>query len=304
MARIRSIKPEFWCDATIATFDFFARLFYIAMWNFADDEGRGRAIVRELAGFAFPLDDDLPNAQIEHAVQAIAQSGRIILYNVSGVRHFQIVNWKEHQNINRPTASRFPAPEEHLSAPQPLTDGSWMPQLRLSEPSVSAHEPLTDASSEIGGRRGEVGIRNQELGVRTQEGGCSSEERMQAAPRPPVNGLEAEVLPAKRIPPSPSLKEAVAYCLEIGGTEEQASKFWDHFKTHGWQIRGSPILDWQARLRNWLREDKKDSGKREPPLAGNGHGSSTLADLSKQNEERLRQRHERKAQGECHVPAE
>lgn len=37
--RIRQIKPSFWSDATIARLTYPARLFYIGLWNLADDAG-------------------------------------------------------------------------------------------------------------------------------------------------------------------------------------------------------------------------------------------------------------------------
>jgi len=133
MARIRSVKPEYWSDATIATFDYFTRLFYIALWNFADDEGRGRALARELAGFAFPLDEDLPNSEIERAILLLEQSGRITLYLVSGVRHFQINRWKEHQVINKPSKSRYPAPHDDRSSPEPVSQNSGSAPVAIPE---------------------------------------------------------------------------------------------------------------------------------------------------------------------------
>ena len=39
MARIRSIKPEFWVDEKIAKLPKATALFFIALWNFADDQG-------------------------------------------------------------------------------------------------------------------------------------------------------------------------------------------------------------------------------------------------------------------------
>ena len=39
MSRIRTIKPDFWTDEKIVQLPFEARLFFIGMWNFADDEG-------------------------------------------------------------------------------------------------------------------------------------------------------------------------------------------------------------------------------------------------------------------------
>jgi hypothetical protein len=44
MARIRTIKPEFWTDEKIVECSFEARLMFIGMFNFADDKGN---LVRE-----------------------------------------------------------------------------------------------------------------------------------------------------------------------------------------------------------------------------------------------------------------
>lgn len=37
--RIRQIKPAFWTDSTLAAVSYPARLFYIGLWNVADDSG-------------------------------------------------------------------------------------------------------------------------------------------------------------------------------------------------------------------------------------------------------------------------
>lgn len=39
MARIRTIKPEFWEDEDIGKLPIPCRLFFIGCWNFADDYG-------------------------------------------------------------------------------------------------------------------------------------------------------------------------------------------------------------------------------------------------------------------------
>ena len=117
MPRIRSIKPEFWSDAAIARLDIFTRLLYIALWTFADDEGRGRAIAKEISGYAFPHDNDIDNAQVEAALQTLAATERIVLYDIKGVQHFQVSQWKKHQKVNRATASRIEAPEGYESPP-------------------------------------------------------------------------------------------------------------------------------------------------------------------------------------------
>ncbi len=54
MPRIRAIKPEFWSSPQLPS-DPWSRLLYIAMWNWADDNGIGTAGVREMLGFAFRM---------------------------------------------------------------------------------------------------------------------------------------------------------------------------------------------------------------------------------------------------------
>ena len=39
MARIRTVKPEFWTDRRVGECSPNARLLFIATWNFADDHG-------------------------------------------------------------------------------------------------------------------------------------------------------------------------------------------------------------------------------------------------------------------------
>lgn len=64
MPRMRTIKPEFWDSPSTAKADLAVRLTYIAMWNWADDSGRGTANLKELEAFCFPNDEisSLPRA--------------------------------------------------------------------------------------------------------------------------------------------------------------------------------------------------------------------------------------------------
>ena len=39
MARIRTIKPEFWSDEKVGGLPLACRLLFIGLWNFADDYG-------------------------------------------------------------------------------------------------------------------------------------------------------------------------------------------------------------------------------------------------------------------------
>ncbi len=132
MARIRSIKPEFWSDARLALeLSRDARLLYIALWNEADDAGRFQAHPARLRGVVFPYDSDIQVQLIEDSLRTLSDTGRAVLYEVDGEPYCQLTKFAEHQKINRPTPSRLPAPP-NTSTP-PTIQGS------LTEDSVSPH---------------------------------------------------------------------------------------------------------------------------------------------------------------------
>jgi hypothetical protein len=115
MARIRTIKPEFWSSPSMRGADPWARLLFIAMWNWADDTGRGTANVRELAAFAFPDDEDPLAPTVAELPSLLAEvRGRwdVIFYEVSGRRYYAIPSWEGHQRNERRAKSRHPAPDE------------------------------------------------------------------------------------------------------------------------------------------------------------------------------------------------
>ncbi len=108
--RIRTIKPEFWKSLTIATLPLSARLTFIGLWNYADDEGRGIYDARLLAADIWPLDEDRTPSAVESDVAAIEVAGLVSRYDSGGRTYFQVRSWAEHQTIPKAKPSRFPPP--------------------------------------------------------------------------------------------------------------------------------------------------------------------------------------------------
>jgi hypothetical protein len=114
--RIRSIKPELWSSPGLPS-DPWARLLFIAMWNWADDNGVGSANERELLGFAFPND---PQITIEHLRRMLVEIRRVFdvdFYTVAGRPYFAIPSWEKHQKFDRRSKGKYPPPdraETHL----------------------------------------------------------------------------------------------------------------------------------------------------------------------------------------------
>lgn len=114
MARIRTIKPEFFTSEDIVALPSMARLLYIATWCEADKEGRLPWKPTTFKLRYFPGDECDINALCARLVDA----GLVVLYG-HGLAY--IPKFKDHQHLNpRETESKLPSPEEltraHASA--------------------------------------------------------------------------------------------------------------------------------------------------------------------------------------------
>lgn len=107
MSRIRTIKPEFPQSESIGRISREARLFFILLWTIVDDEGRARAASRMLASLLYPYDDDAP-ALIDGWLRELEVEKCIRRYEIDGSTYLEIINWRKHQKIDRPSKSRLP----------------------------------------------------------------------------------------------------------------------------------------------------------------------------------------------------
>jgi hypothetical protein len=113
VARIRSIKPEFWSSPGIEELDPKWRLLFIAMWQWADDYGRGTAEPRELMGFAFPRDENMTVGEFRRGLGGIHRVFGVKFYHFSKRPYYAIPSWEKHQKIDkRAKASKYPDPDD------------------------------------------------------------------------------------------------------------------------------------------------------------------------------------------------
>jgi hypothetical protein len=132
MARIRSIKPEFWSSLDVAALSRDARLLFIGLWNYVDDEGREIADPRLVKAAVFPLDDDMDSSRLRRLLDELSRGGQIRLYEADGKPLMQIVAW-HHQKIDRLRKSRHPRPSDQPE--QEFDEGSTKPRRSLDEAS-------------------------------------------------------------------------------------------------------------------------------------------------------------------------
>ncbi|MCP1761977.1 hypothetical protein [Bradyrhizobium japonicum] len=108
MARIRSIKPEFWTSEQVVECSPIARLLFIGIWNFADDAGRIPASPRSLKLQIFP-GDDITSETIRGMIDELSANGLLLRYEVDGKEFLQVTGW-HHQKIDKPQPPRYPPP--------------------------------------------------------------------------------------------------------------------------------------------------------------------------------------------------
>lgn len=139
MARIRTIKPEFWTSEQIVECSPTARLLFIGMWTFCDDAGIHPVGIKRLKMEVFP-GDTFTDKEMQDLVDELVNAGLITSYRAEGLDFWQVRGWK-HQKIDRPTY-RYPAPQCRVDQEPCLVN------------SESARRELDEASPPEGSSRG------------------------------------------------------------------------------------------------------------------------------------------------------
>jgi hypothetical protein len=119
LARIRSIKPEFWTSEQVMECSLNTRLLFIGMWNFADDLGRLPMSVKTIKASVFP-GDDIALDTIRGMIDELSTNGLILRYVVDDKEYLQITGW-QHQRIDKPQPGKCPSPVNGYSKTIPGT---------------------------------------------------------------------------------------------------------------------------------------------------------------------------------------
>lgn len=152
MARIRTIKPEFPQSESMGNISRDARLTFILLWTLVDDSGRARGNSRLLANLLFPYDEDAAT-HIEEWLRELENEGCIVRYTVAGKNYLQVLNWRSHQRIDKPTKSKFPSFEEKDDDSSETREDSTNPREDSTNPRESSCEDLRIKGSEDQGSK-------------------------------------------------------------------------------------------------------------------------------------------------------
>jgi len=159
MARIRSVKPEYWTSEQVMDCSMIARLAFIGMWNFCDDAGIHPASAKTLKAEVFPADEILIS-EVQLLVDELKNVGLISEYEVAGKLYWQVTGW-HHQKIEKPNY-KHPKPINH----EPVGDQS-----------ATSRRPVGDQSTTE--RRGEE---KESKGIDTSLSSSAHESENNAPP--------------------------------------------------------------------------------------------------------------------------
>lgn len=106
MARIRTIKPEFWAHPVMAKQDDATRLMAIALLNFADDEGYFHAEPNLVRGFCRPFDDN--STITRRCLDNLSKISYITIHDNPDYGFIGFIEkFSDHQRIDRPSTSKL-----------------------------------------------------------------------------------------------------------------------------------------------------------------------------------------------------
>lgn len=109
MARIRTIKPDFWADEKIGNLTMLERLLFIGSWNIADDEGLLQISPAFIKSVLFPY-DTISTDDISKAIDRLESDGFYHIYSHRGVKYAWIIMFRVHQRIDKPQRPTAPCP--------------------------------------------------------------------------------------------------------------------------------------------------------------------------------------------------
>ena len=157
MARIRTIKPEFWEDEKLAKLPVHARLLFIGTWNFADDNGALLANPVLMKSHIFPY-EDIGISTISEWIDMLVENGMLIRTTYNGKDYLVIRKFLIHQKINRKSI--------RINIPLPVV-------LQVINEYNKTHGVLTESS-----------LQEREQGIGKRNDGTGMEEEMKEESAP------------------------------------------------------------------------------------------------------------------------
>ena len=254
MARIRSIKPEFWTSEQIVECSPNARLLFIGIWNFCDDYGVHPAKCATLKMRIFPS-DSFSVFDVKGMVAEIIAAKLMVEYEVDGELFWHVTGWDRHQRVDMKTG-KYPLPNGKIGSKvrRPEEDSTNI-RRTTSERSVTEKEKEKEKE------------KDKEKEKEKEEASLSSIDNLPNCPHGEIVDLYHRYLPANprmKVWNGDRAKSLMARWRE--DPKRQSIDYWERFfkhcssslfltgRTEGAQGRPFlPGLDWMVKASNFAK---------------------------------------------------
>lgn len=165
------LKHNLRTSEKVASWPIEIRYFWVLLWGYLDDHGKGKDNPLLIKSDCFPLDVAVTGDTIDEWLWVLAGSGVVARYSADGQHFIQAVNWKEHQKPPHPTddvlpsfndphaevrelhASRMKDAEQTHAPLTPVLGRDWVKSgsgfVNGSSPAVMEPKPDLDAEFEL-----------------------------------------------------------------------------------------------------------------------------------------------------------
>lgn len=116
------IRTEFFGSESLAECSYQARLCFIGLWCYANDEGLMAFKPRSIKSFVFPL-DDVSMEEFCRLLAELEEEGCVELYVNRGSVYLRVPNFGTYQTISHPQKSNIPSDSGNV--PVSLRECSW-----------------------------------------------------------------------------------------------------------------------------------------------------------------------------------
>lgn len=251
MAKIRTIKPEFWDSETMAHMPFGCRLLFIGLWNFADDIGLIKASDKYIKSKIFPYDDSLRLSEINTWLKLLVKHRLIVPFEHRRESYYVIRCFSEHQRPDERYA-------RYLLSPTPKNeDGSnnitgrliiekfLLGLAHVDTTLTHGDNNVVTSLSSVGGSVGGI-----ESGG--DIGASVLPEESPTTP-PPIDDVPRKG--KKAVPPT--LEEVISYFKENGYKETAGRKAYDYYALADWHdSMGNKVRNWKQKMHMvWFKEE-------------------------------------------------
>jgi hypothetical protein len=239
VARIRTIKPQFFTSEKIADLTPFARLLFVGLWCLADREGRLEDRPRKIKVETLPYDD----VNVEELLQEIESKRFIHRYEADGVRIIQIRGFLEHQfPHHREAASILPAFNDSEAQPKqgPSSSEASSDQAPIKSPDVPQEGKGTGREQE----------QEQEWSR-----GREHEPKLALAPPPPPPPKRKPTSKSKSQEPPPPVDEEYLSQLQADERYRSLNVGGCYRDCQDWHKEHKKPPPSRASLRTWLRKE-------------------------------------------------